>query len=692
MAKVRLKKELTLFSIYSIATGATISGGIFLIPGLAYAAAGPFLIISYVIAVIPLIPAVFSISELSTAMPRAGGMYFFLDRSMGPLVGTIGGLGTWFALVLKTAFAFTGIGAYLSFFVPDVSFQILAVVFVLIFGMINLIGAKFSGRLQVVFVFILLILMTYFIFSGFAAIRWEISPFLSQSFETAKIFSTAGLVYVSYIGITKIASVSEEVKDPERTIPIAMGLALLTALIIYVAGNYVIVNVTPGEILANNLTPVAVAADSFMSPWGVIVMTAAAIIAFLSVANAGILSSSRYPLAMSRDHLLPAIFRRISRRQTPHFAIISTVILVIILLLFLDISKIVKLAGAFQLLLFALCSAAVIVMRESKIDSYDPGFKSPLYPWMQIFGIIAPLWLIYEMGWLASLFSLGLLLSGAIWYFYYASGKVAREGAIYHMFARWGEQKYEGLDSELRGILKEKGLREKDPFDQVVAAAEVIDLNKDYSFEDVVGIASTKLSQVLLIDKQRLLNGFMEGTMVGATPVSHGAALPHIRLAEIKHSEMLLIRSQKGVKADFETDFYGEEAKSQPIHAFFFLVSPENNPGLHLRLLAQVASHVDDSDFMDNWLNARNEQELKELLLRDDHYISLHITKKAKTAELLNITISNLNFPKDCLIAMIHREGRFIIPHGDVILKENDRLTIIGYPESISQLYSKYES
>ena len=164
---------------------------------------------------------------------------------------------------------------------------------------------------------------------------------------------------------------------------------------------------------------------------------------------------------MSRDHLLPVIFRRISSRQTPHYSIISSVILVLAFLLFLDISKIVKLAGAFQLLLFALCSAAVIVMRESKIDSYDPGFRSPLYPWMQIFGVFAPIWLIYEMGWLATLFSLGLLLFGVLWYFYYASGKVAREGAIYHMFARWGEQKFEGLDSELRGILKEKGLIKK---------------------------------------------------------------------------------------------------------------------------------------------------------------------------------------------------------------------------------------
>jgi len=112
----QLKKELTLFNIYTIATGATIASGFFLLPGLAYSQAGPAMIFSYLIAAIPVIPALFSTAELATAMPRAGGIYFFLDRSMGPLVGTIGGIGTWLALILKTSFALVGIGAYMSLF------------------------------------------------------------------------------------------------------------------------------------------------------------------------------------------------------------------------------------------------------------------------------------------------------------------------------------------------------------------------------------------------------------------------------------------------------------------------------------------------------------------------------------------------------------------------------------------------
>ena len=115
-----LKKELGLLNVYAIATGTTLSAGFFLLPGIAFRDAGPAVILSYLIAAIPLIPAMFSMAELATAMPRAGGAYYFLDRSMGPFIGTIGGLGTWLALILKTAFALIGMGAYLSIFWEDV--------------------------------------------------------------------------------------------------------------------------------------------------------------------------------------------------------------------------------------------------------------------------------------------------------------------------------------------------------------------------------------------------------------------------------------------------------------------------------------------------------------------------------------------------------------------------------------------
>lgn len=685
----QLNKELSLFNIYTIATGSTIASGFFLLPSLAFSQAGPAMILSYIIAAIPVIPALFSKAELSTAMPRAGGVYFFLDRSMGPMVGTIGGLGTWFALILKTSFALVGMGAYMSLFMPQVPMLPLSIFFAVLFGLINLLGVKKAGIFQSILVVGLLILLT--LFGGVGVTQLNLRNF-SGFFdaEVSSIFSTAGLVYVSYVGLSKIASVSEEVKNPERNIPLAMFMALITAIIVYAIGTIVMIGVVPPDQLSKGLTPVATAAEIMIGPWGAALMTTAAIFAFFSVANAGIMSCSRYPLAMSRDHLMPRFMRSFTKQKSPKYAIISTVIIILLVLIFFDPARIAKLAGAFQLLLFALLSIAVIVMRESRLESYDPGFRSPLYPWMQIFGIVIPLWLIIEMGWLSIIFTLFLISLGIGWYFYYGRHRVVRDGAIYHIFARLGQRRFEGLDIELRSILKEKGLREQDPFDAVVASSVFIDLDKGADFPDIVHLASEYLAKRLDQDVTSLEKSFFEGTQVGATPVSHGAALPHIRVHGIVHSELIIVRSRQGTKVDFDKSLFGGQDIDRPINAFFFLASPDDNPGQHLRILAQIASHVDSEEFLDRWLAARNEQELKELLLREDRYISLVVQQGTRTEEMIDRQIRDLDLPTGSLIALIHRQNEMIVPTGKTVLVDGDRLTIISYPRGIQELYTRY--
>ena len=173
-----------------------------------------------------------------------------------------------------------------------------------------------------------------------------------------------------------------------------MFLEFGTAIVLYLMGTSVMVGVVGPDVLGRNggdLTPVATVADVLVGKWGRILMTIAAVFAFSSVANAGILSVSRYPLTMSRNHLLPRLFRSMSRRRTPSTAISTTVVLILVIVVLFDPTKIAKLAGAFKLVMFALVCLAVIVMLESHIESYDPGYRTPLYPWLQIVGIVAPI-------------------------------------------------------------------------------------------------------------------------------------------------------------------------------------------------------------------------------------------------------------------------------------------------------------
>ncbi|MCH8005510.1 MAG: amino acid permease [Planctomycetes bacterium] len=694
----RLKKELSLFSVYAIATGTTLSAGFFLLPGLAAREAGNTVVLSYIIAAAFLVPAMLSIVELATAMPRAGGAYYFLDRSLGPLAGTIGGLGTWLALVMKVAFALVGMGAYLALLLEAAgftghghwTFKFIAAGLAIGFGLLNLYGAKRAGSFQIVLVLGLLAILAWFISHG----SLHLDPDRFHGFFDKESFrstvSTAGLVFISYVGVTNIASISEEVKNPERNLPLGIFLALGTSVVVYALGIWVMVgSVDMAELTdPDMLTPIADAAKHFAHPWGPWLVSVAALMAFASVANAGILSASRYPLAMSRDHIVPGFFGKLSGRGMPTASIVVTVGAILVLLL-LDPTRIAKFASAFQLLMFAMICLAVIVMRESGLESYDPGYRSPLYPWTQLVGIVAPVWLITRMGWEPTLLALALVGLGIGWYFGYARARVKRHGAIYHVFERLGRRRFVGLDSELRSILKEKGLRAEDPFEVLVARASVIVARRRDTFQRIVERAARQLAERLPCTSDTLAEGFLQGTRIGATPVTGGVALPHLRISGIDSPQMVLVRCQHGMRIE-TGDVFGALKPAENTYAIFFLVSPDRDPGQHLRLLAELAGRVEQEGFIDGWRMASDEQTLKEILLRDDRFVSIPVVPGTRSEVLAGKAIQDMQIPDGCLVAIIRRQGETLVPHGSTVVEAGDWLTIIGATDDIRHLREMY--
>lgn len=684
----RLKKELRLLDVYAVATGATLSSGFFLLPGPAAGMVGPAVVLAYLIAAIPLIPATFSMVELATAMPRAGGVYYFLDRTLGPLAGTIGGIGTWLALVLKVAFALVGMGAYIALYFPNLEMTTIAAALALALGVLNYFGAKKTGVLQIVLACGLLTILAVFIGGGLTRLNPEhFVGFASQ--PLSNLLSTAGLVYISYVGVTNVASLSEEVADPERNLPLGMFLALLTALVVYGLGITVMVGLESSHRLANDLTPVATAAGAEFGDIGAIVVSIAAFFAFISVANAGMLSASRYPLAMSRDHLVPRALQRIGRTGTPVFALAITLCSVLAIIVFLDPTGIAKLASSFQLFMFALVCVAVIVMRESGLRSYDPGYRSPLYPWMQIFGVLASSVLLFYIGGWSLAFTVILVAASTCWYFIYGRKRVLRTGAIFHVFERWGRQRHEGLDHELRSILREKGLRAEDDFEALVSRGLVIDLHEGAEFEDVVDRVAHHMADHTEHTQADIRDQLLERTHMGATPVTHGVGLPHLWIEELAHPEIVLVRSTEGMHIQFLHPITNQE-EDQRLHAIYFLFSPEDDPSRHLRTLAQIAERVDDDTFIDQWMAARNEQELKEVLLHDDRFLSLALSADAPSFELVGHALRELSFPEGCLVAMVRRNLHVYVPRGSTVLEEGDSLTFIGDSEGLEELRARF--
>ena len=352
-----------------------------------------------------------------------------------------------------------------------------------------------------------------------------------------------------------------------------------------------------------------------------------------------------------------------------------------------DPTGIAKLASAFKLVMFALGCLAVIVMRESRIESYDPGYRSPFYPGMQILGILAPFWLIVEMGFLPTLFTAGLITLGAMWFTYYAKARVDREGAIFHVFERLGRQRDDRLDTELRVIMKDRGPRDADPFDALFTGARVLDVPGSTDFESLARKAADRLALDLPVPARTLFEGFLQGTRVGGTPVSHGAALPHVRMEEIPRPHLLLARVPGGVHFEkVSTSLHPDE----PVRAVFFLVGPESDPGRHLRVLAQIARRVDQDGFMTEWLGAEGDTQLKEALFRNERLFVMSLDGKGARRALEGTRLRDLSIPDGALIAMIRRGDDMIIPRGDTVLEAGDRLTVLGKPEAILQLREQY--
>ena len=190
--------------VFTICAGAMIGSGIFVLPGVAIAQAGSTATLAYLLAGVIALPAALSQAELISAMPRAGGIYHFVYRAWGPFPATVVGLGTWLVMILKCAFGLVGLSLYISFIVPLPVLPVALFNCVLVTGT-NLLGIKRTTTVQNWLVFPVLVSLALFVLLGFSSTRSELyEPLLSGGFST--MLFTTGLVYISYVGITRVAA------------------------------------------------------------------------------------------------------------------------------------------------------------------------------------------------------------------------------------------------------------------------------------------------------------------------------------------------------------------------------------------------------------------------------------------------------------------------------------------------------
>ena len=611
-----LKKELGFIDLFCIASGTMISSGLFVLPAFVYVEIGPSAFISYIIGSLLIIPSMLSQAELATAMPKAGGTYFFIDRSMGAGLGTLGGLANWFSLSFKSAFALLGIGAFATLIYPDTTLlqiKLIAVSCCLIFTVVNFFGVKHAGRLQVFLVTGLFLLLVLYIGAGLYKIKVNnFVPFIKEGKNTYDLLAAAGLIFISYGGLTKVASISEEVKNPAKNIPLSMIASFIVVSILYALTVFVTVGVLGDSLVPGDrpsLTPISDGAYYIVGNWGKYIMALGAIFAFVSTGNAGIMTASRAPMAMSRDNLLPDFFGNVHKKfKTPHISIIFTAVFMITVIMFLDLKDLVKTASTMMILLFGSVNIAVIIMRESGIQNYQPKFKAPFYPWIQIAGIICYALLLWDMGRIPLLITAAFLTFGLLWYWIYGRIYANRESAMVLLVKRITAKKIRSavLSSELKEIIFERDEIVEDRFDKLVKSASILDLKDEMNMEEAFKIISHSLANKLNLTKEEINNLLLERENESSTVIAPGLAIPHLVLPGEQKFEMLLARAKNGIVFN-ETN--------EPVKALFVLAGTMDERNFHLRALASIAQVLQKPDFMEKWQKASGMEEMRDVIL-----------------------------------------------------------------------------
>ena len=450
MADEELAKDLGLLSALMIGIGTMIGAGIFVLPGLAAQEAGPLVVVSFVIGGIIAMINALSVSELGTAMPKAGGGYYYVNRALGPMFGSIAGLGDWMGLAFASAFYAIGFGQYLAelLTLPSILFlneiQVGALLAGIVFVGVNYIGAKETGGVQTIIVLTLLAILGVFAVAGWLSFDWAVLTGDGGLVPLGygELLPATAIVFVSFLGYAKIATVAEEMKNPGRNLPIAVIGSVAFVTVVYAILVTVMLGLVPWPELSVEAPVAQAALVAFPESIGPIsgvagaaatVMTLGALLATASSANASILSSARINFAMGREKIVTDWLNEIHPSySTPYRSILLTgsMIIVFIALLGRDLEILAKAASVLHLIVYALMNAALIVFREADVPEYDPDFTVPLYPVTPILGAVLSLGLIGFMDGVEIALSIGFILAAIGWYFIYARKHTEHQGYL----------------------------------------------------------------------------------------------------------------------------------------------------------------------------------------------------------------------------------------------------------------------
>jgi len=388
-----LRRELGLLHATMMGLGSAICAGIFVILGPAVGIAGPAVILSFLFCGIINVATMLSYCELGAAMPRVGGEYIYAKEAFNGVFGFLTGWFEWPSNIFYATLMVLGSVYLLSYLLP-INMFIIIIILVAIFTAVNIRGIKEAGITQTLLTSTLLVILFLFIGAavthGFRSNAFE--PFMPKG--PLSVIAAIAFIFDTYLGVEAVAATQAEIKKPEKTIPRAMILCSLILIVVYTLVAYVTVGIVSSDVLSKSSTPLNLVAEKTIGGVGVILLTAAGLIAALTSLNSAIIASSRAAYALSQDGYFPKALRKIHERyKTPYMSILISSALVLSFSIIDNVEFVVYLINFGFLIGFSLVNLSLIKLRRSKPYLRRP-FKTPLYPLTPITGLVTSLMLI----------------------------------------------------------------------------------------------------------------------------------------------------------------------------------------------------------------------------------------------------------------------------------------------------------
>ena len=412
--KGELARSIGLFQLAAFGIGATIGTGIFIVLTEAVPIGGPAVVLSFVLAGAVAGLTAICYAELASAVPVSGSSYSYAYATLGEGVAMVVAACLLLEYGVSSAAVAVGWSQYLNellnnlfgFTIPDSLstapeqggvLNLPAVILIVLCSLLLMRGASESAKVNAVMVMIKCGVLVLFVVLGLQG--WN-SDNLSDftPFGLSGITSAAGIIFFSYIGLDAVSTAGEEVRNPRRTLPLAILIALTVVTTLYIAVALVAVAAQPVEDFEGQEAGLAaILEDVTGSEWPATVLAAGAVISIFSVTLVTLYGQTRILFAMGRDGMVPPLFHRLNPRTlTPVPTTIIVALAVSLLAGVLPIDFLAEMTSIGTLVAFLVVSVGVMVLRRTAPD-LPRGFRVPLYPLTPILSIAGCIWIIQDL-------------------------------------------------------------------------------------------------------------------------------------------------------------------------------------------------------------------------------------------------------------------------------------------------------